>query len=157
VGQRVARLLAGKGAQVRVGSRQASRAAGVCEAIRARVPAAQVEPVGTADPADLRTALAGCELVVSAGAAGVVLLPRALRAACPDLRVAIDLNAVPPLGVEWVDATDKEATREGMLCYGALGVGGTKMKIHKRAVATLFERNDQVLDAEQVYALAQGL
>ena len=29
------------------------------------------------------------------------------------------------------------------------------MKIHKAAVARLFESNDQVLDAEQVYALAK--
>ena len=35
VGQRVARLLAGQGAEVRVGSRQKSRAENVCEAIRA--------------------------------------------------------------------------------------------------------------------------
>src|SRR5213082_2723866 len=37
VGQRVARLLAGEGAHVRVGSRQRSRATPVCEAIRSRV------------------------------------------------------------------------------------------------------------------------
>ena len=30
------------------------------------------------------------------------------------------------------------------------------MKIHKAAVARLFESNDQVLDAEEVYAIAQG-
>src|SRR5262245_44466501 len=37
VGQRVALLLGREGAQVRVGSRQQSRAAGVCEVIRGRV------------------------------------------------------------------------------------------------------------------------
>jgi methylenetetrahydrofolate/methylenetetrahydromethanopterin dehydrogenase (NADP+) len=37
-------------------------------------------------------------------------------------------------------------------CFGAVGVGGTKMKIHKAAVARLFERNDQVLDAEEIYS-----
>ena len=31
------------------------------------------------------------------------------------------------------------------------------MKIHKAAIARLFERNDQVLDAEEVYALGEGL
>jgi len=44
-----------------------------------------------------------------------------------------------------------------VIVYGAVGVGDTKMKIHKAAVARLFERNDQVLDAEEVYALAEGL
>jgi hypothetical protein len=67
----------------------------------------------------------------------------------------VDLNAVPPLGIEGVEATDKGAERDGVVGYGALGVGGTKMKVHKAAVARLFERNDQVLDAEEVYAIAQ--
>ena len=38
-----------------------------------------------------------------------------------------------------------------------MGVGDTKMKIHKAAVARLFESNDQVLDAEQVYAIGEKL
>ncbi|MCX7700363.1 MAG: hypothetical protein N2039_05760, partial [Gemmataceae bacterium] len=52
---------------------------------------------------------------------------------------------------------DRGKERDGVVCYGALGVGGTKMKIHKAAVARLFERNDQILDAEEVYAIAQAI
>jgi hypothetical protein len=157
VGQRVALLLAGQGAQVTVGSRQLARATAVADAIRARVSAAQLEPRAVASSDDLHAALPGKNLVVAAGAAGVVLFPRSARQACPTLRVAIDLNAVPPLGIEGVNATDKGVERDGVIAYGALGVGDTKMKIHKAAVARLFERNDQVLDAEQVYALARGI
>jgi hypothetical protein len=155
VGQRVARLLARQGADVRVGSRQAERAERVCQAIRARVPGARVEPAATGTADQLRQAVTCRTLVVAAGAAGVVLLPRPVRLACPDLRVAIDLNAVPPLGIEGIEVTDRAATRDGVMAYGAVGVGETKMKIHKAAVARLFESNDQVLDAEEVYALAQ--
>src|SRR5262249_47060946 len=155
VGQRVALLLANQGVAVRVGSRQHSRAQGVCEAIRGRVSGARVEPVATGTPEELRAALAGRVLVIAAGAAGVVLLPRAARAACTELRLAIDLNAVPPLGIEGVEVADRAVARDGLLSYGAVGVGGTKMKIHRAAVARLFESNDQVLDALEVYALAQ--
>ena len=88
---------------------------------------------------------------------GVLLLPRSVRVASQDLRVAIDLNAVPPLGIEGVEVADRAVTRDGAFCYGAIGVGGTKMKVHKAAVARLFESNDQVLDAEEVYALAVGV
>ena len=35
-----------------------------------------------------------------------------------------------------------------MIAYGAMGVGDTKMKVHKAAIAKLFERNDQIFDAE---------
>ena len=157
VGQRVARLLAWQGAEVRVGSRQYARAAAVCQAIQAKVGGAQAKAVATGTPEQLRTALSGRMLVIAAGAAGTVLFPRSARAASPELRVAIDLNAVPPLGIEGIDVTDKATEREGIICYGAIGVGDTKMKVHKAAIARLFESTDQVMDAEEVYSLAATL
>jgi hypothetical protein len=157
VGQRVARLLARHGAEVRLGSRQRSRAEQVSNALRARIKGAQVEPFATGTRAELELALPGRTLVVAAGAAGVVLLPKSARAACPDLRVAIDLNAVPPAGIEGVEITDKAKDRDGVISYGAIGVGDTKMKIHKAAVAKLFVRNDQILDAEEAYEIAKTI
>src|SRR5262249_15113581 len=145
VGQRVALLLASQGAQVRIASRQLSRAQAVCEAIAKKVADTHVEPVATANPQDVQTALAGRKLVFAAGAAGIVLLPQSVRLASPDLKLAVDLNAVPPLGIEGIEVTDKGVLRDGVICYGAVGVGGTKMKVHKAAVARLFESNDQVL------------
>jgi hypothetical protein len=157
VGQRVALLLANQGADVRLASRQLARATGAVESIRAKVPGANLAPLAVSSAGELQGALAERTLVVAAGAAGVVLLPKSARTACPTLRVAIDLNAVPPLGIEGVEAGDKGAERDGVIGYGALGVGGTKMKIHRAAIARLFERNDQVLDAEQVFAIAETL
>jgi hypothetical protein len=154
VGQRVVRLLARQGTKVRVGSRQQARSETVCQAIRAKDPKAQVEPFATGSAEELQKAVAGQTLIVAAGAAGILLLPRALRLSCADLRVAIDLNAVPPLGIEGVEIADKAILRDGVFCYGAIGIGGTKMKIHRAAIARLFETNTQVLDAEEVYDLA---
>jgi hypothetical protein len=157
VGLRVARLLARQGAEVRLGSRQKDRAEAAAESIRRAVPGCQVEAVATASSSDGPKALKDRNLVVAAGAAGVVLLPAKVRADCDTLRVAIDLNAVPPTGIEGVEVSDKAVSRDGLVCYGALGVGGDKMKIHRKAVAQLFERNDQELDAEQVYEIAQTI
>ena len=42
-------------------------------------------------------------------------------------------------------------------CYGAIGVGGAKMKLHKRALQKLFEQNDAILDTAEIYALAREL
>jgi hypothetical protein len=156
VGQRVALLLARQGAEVRVGSRQQARSAATCTALRTRLPDARLEPVAAGTAAEVTAAIQGRTLVIAAGAAGVVLLPRAISSAAAGLRVVIDLNAVPPLGIEGADVTDKAKERDGVICYGAVGVGDTKMKVHKAAVARLFERNDQVLDAEQVYAIAES-
>jgi hypothetical protein len=69
----------------------------------------------------------------------------------------VDLNAVPPTGIEGVEVSDAGAQHDHIVGYGAIGVGGLKMKIHRAAVARLFENNDQILDAEQIYALAQTL
>ena len=149
VGQRVARLLARQGAEVRVGSRQADRAEAVCASIRRQVPGANVSARATGSVDELAKALEGRSLVIAAGAAGAVLLPKSSRAACPGLRVAIDLNAVPPLGIEGIEMSDKGKERDGVIAYGAIGVGDTKMKIHKAAIGKLFERNDQVIDAEE--------
>ncbi len=85
------------------------------------------------------------------------LVAREVRSASKRLQVAIDLSAVPPVGLAGIEITDKAAQRDGMTCYGAIGVGGTKMKIHKAAVRQLFESNDQVLDAEAVYRIGQSL
>ena len=127
----------------------------VAKGIRERVPKAQIEGVATGSPEDLRRALQGRDLIFAAGAAGAVLLPKAARSACPGLRVVIDLNAVPPLGVEGVEPADAGVERDGVVGYGALGIGATKMKLQKAAIVRLFEKNDFVLDAEQVFELAR--
>lgn len=157
VGQRAARLLAGEGATVRLASRSDRRAAYAAETINQAVGAEQVAPCTTSDDQSLHSALAGVQLVIAAGAAGVQLLTTSALKAAPDVRVAIDLNAVPPLGIEPVTVTDKAANWDSKVVYGAIGVGVTKMKIHKAAVASLFEVNNRVLDAEQIYELGKSL
>ncbi|MCU0704992.1 MAG: methylenetetrahydromethanopterin dehydrogenase [Fimbriiglobus sp.] len=157
VGQRVARLLAAAGGHVRIGSRSQEKAEVVAAAIRKAVPTANVEGVASSSSTDAPTALDGRELVVAAGAPGAMMLPLKYRAACKSLLVTIDLNGVPPAGIEGVELNDKASNRNDCLCYGALGVGGTKMKIHKAAVAELFKRNDQVFDIEQVFQLGKSL
>jgi hypothetical protein len=157
VGARVVRLLAAQGARVRVGSRDAARAEAVCQAVRKRVAGAELTAVSTDSASALAAAIDGAALVVSAGAPGVELLPKAVWIGSASLKIAIDLSAVPPLGIGGLEATDNARERDGKLCYGALGVGGVKMKIHKAALRRLFTSNDQVLDAEAIYAIGDEL
>ena len=155
VGQRAARLLLGQGATVRLASRNQSKAAAAGEAIvrrmtgsghNKRLTACQVD-----SPDALRQALDGIQLVISAGAAGVQLLPRKIRESANALKVAIDLNAVPPVGIEGVEVMDNGDETGKQIVYGAIGIGGTKMKIHKAAIRQLFRDNQQVLDAESIF------
>jgi hypothetical protein len=157
VGQRIARLVARHGGRVRLGSRSKDKAEAVAHAIRLHVPNAKIDAVAVGSTDDGPKALAGCDAVFAAGAAGTVMLPQRIRDAAKDLKslkVMIDLNGVPPAGIEGVELHDHNTTRDGVACYGALGVGGAKMKIHRAAVAALFESNDRVLDADEIYALA---
>jgi hypothetical protein len=152
VGQRVARLLVGEGAEVALGSRSLDRATAVATAL-----GPDVRPFATATSDALVQGLSGVAIVIAAGAGGARLLPADVRKALPDLKVAIDLNAVPPLGIEGVDANDRGAERDGARAWGALGVGRTKMKIHKKAVQELFVANDRLFDAEEILALGRSL
>ena len=157
VGHRAAQVLAMEGAHVRVGTRSLEKAQQTCDAIAKAVPNAKVSPTETSSSAGLDAACEGVSLIIAAGAAGVELLSAERRQAIKTLKVAVDLNAVPPIGLCGLKVVDKATERDGVLCYGAIGVGGLKIKIHKVAVARLFESNDQVLDTSAIYAIGQSL
>jgi methylenetetrahydrofolate/methylenetetrahydromethanopterin dehydrogenase (NADP+) len=156
VGARAAGLLARLGAEVTLSSRDAARGALAAERIAKRF-GGRVRHALVRDSAQARDLVREAELVLSAGPAGVKMLPRDAWSGLGGLRAVADVNAVPPLGVEGIEATDNGTRHGETQAFGALGIGGRKMKAHKAAVARLFERNDLVLDAEEVYDLAAGL
>jgi methylenetetrahydrofolate/methylenetetrahydromethanopterin dehydrogenase (NADP+) len=156
VGQRAARLLCRLGAKVAVGSRNLDRAAALAGSLR-ETTGSTVTPFAASSPEAVADSLKDCAVVVCAGAAGVTLVPASVWRNLTALKVLIDLNAVPPLGIEGIEATDKNTERSHVRAWGALGVGGTKMKIHKKAIQELFTSNDKVLDAEQVLELGRSL
>jgi len=157
VGERVVRLLATEGVRVRVVSRRLTRASALCERIAQRAAQATLLTAHAMDPGGMESLLDGAQLVVAAGAAGVPLLTTGDLQAARTLAVAIDLNAVPPPGIGGIEPADRGVLRDGPCCYGALGVGGLKMKIHQSAIAHLFTANDLLLDAEEIYALGKEL
>lgn len=157
VGRRIVRLLAREGAQVRVGSRKLAQAEQVCQEIGAAVSGAELTPVETRDDASVKAAVDGAQVLITAGPPKVELVSTSVLSAAKSLAVAVDLNAVPPLGIDGIEVDDKATKRDGLVAYGAIGVGGTKMKIHKAALKQLFERNDLVLDAETIYELGKSI
>jgi hypothetical protein len=156
VGQRVARLLSRLGADVAIGSRSIEKAQATASSI-ASVTGGSLFGFSTASEPELIAGLSNVSVVVAAGAAGVTLLGESALKSLDGLKVAIDLNAVPPLGIAGIKPTDRDADRDGVRSWGALGVGGTKMKIHKAALQALFATNDQILDAEEVFEIGRKL
>ena len=155
VGTRAAGLLARSGVEVVLTSRRPQHGA-LIDQLQQRF-GGSVREVGMLDASQAPAALEGATLLLNTGPAGACLVPRGAWAGLTGLRVAADLNAVPPLGIEGIDVTDDGVDREGVTTFGALGVGGLKMKIHKACIARLFERNDLVLDAETIADIAREI
>ena len=100
VGQRIARLLGRLGASVAVGSRDLDRASALADQLH-EITGGQVIPFdmnrqGQSGARDSQDA----SVVINSGPAGVQLLPASLWQGQPQLKALIDLNAVPPLGIE---------------------------------------------------------
>jgi methylenetetrahydrofolate/methylenetetrahydromethanopterin dehydrogenase (NADP+) len=155
VGVRAAGLLAKAGADVTITSRKPVDPA-LLDGVRQRF-GGNVHEVVMKDASQAASHIEGASMLLNAGPAGVCLVPRDAWAGRAGLRVAADLNAVPPLGIEGVEVGDTAVEREGVTVFGALGVGNFKMKIHKACIARLFERNDLVLDAETIAEVAASL
>jgi hypothetical protein len=153
VGTRAAGLLAKAGADVTITTRRA--ATGAIAASIAQRFGGRVREVTMADSSGASTVLNGAELVLNAGSAGVCLVPKEAWSGRSGLRAVADINAVPPLGIDGVDVMDNGADRNGITAFGALGIGGLKMKIHKACIAKLFEKNDLVLDVESIAEIAR--
>ena len=162
VGSIVAKLLAKQGATVKLISRDQQRAQATADEIADSMKAAgstltRLSAHSSTDGSQMLAVLQDCHGVIACGAAGVTLLTSSQWKQLPELKLLIDLNAVPPSGIEDVQVFDAGKLRENKICYGAIGVGGLKMKIHKAALKSLFEANDRFLDSESIFEIGLGL
>ena len=156
VGQRAAGLLARDGADVTITSRKPEQGEKARQFISARF-SVHVDAVTMNDPAALPDLLRDVDVLLNSGPAGVQMVPRAAWTGAKSLKIAVDLNAVPPLGIEGIEVNDAGAKRGNVVVFGAFGVGNFKTKLHKACVARLFTRNDLVLDAETIADIAREL
>jgi methylenetetrahydrofolate/methylenetetrahydromethanopterin dehydrogenase (NADP+) len=156
VGQRAAGLLAKDGADVTITSRKPEQGEKARQFISARF-SVHVDAVTMNDPGALPELLRDVDVLLNSGPAGVQLVPRAAWTEAKSLKVAVDLNAVPPLGIEGIEVNDAGTKRGSVVAFGAFGVGNFKTKLHKACVGRLFTRNDLVLDAEAIAEIAREL
>jgi NAD(P)-dependent dehydrogenase (short-subunit alcohol dehydrogenase family) len=155
VGTRAGGLMAKAGADVTITTRRTTGGT-VAAQIQQRF-GGTVHELTMVDASGAAKALEGAELLLNAGAASVCMVPKDAWMGRSSLKAAADINAVPPLGIEGIDVMDNAADRNGVVTFGALGVGNLKMKIHKACIARLFEKNDQVLDVEAIAEIAREL
>ena len=153
VGIRAAILLAGEGCRTYISSRQLSRSQEACDRIKAKF-GVDILPLEVRDDTGCKKALQGAAIVFCAGKLGVELVKQETWSTNPSLEVVADVNAVKPTGAEGIKVTDDGEVREGKTIFGAIGIGKIKMKVQHEAVASLFHRNDLVLDFKEIYQIA---
>jgi len=162
VGIRIAQILAAEAHSsnhsitIRVCSRRMNRAEEICQAIAIDgFESLKLEPMELPSSDEALSAIKGADVVFAAGAAGIELLAEGWQDVAP--KVVIDVNAVPPAGIRGVEVMDKGELRGKTICYGAIGVGGLKMKIHRKCIKSLFESNDQVLEVHEIHAIGKSI
>ncbi|GAB4272356.1 MAG: NADP-dependent methylenetetrahydromethanopterin/ methylenetetrahydrofolate dehydrogenase [Methylomicrobium sp.] len=156
VGQRIAVMLAQEGCEVALTSRQLSRAERACRDMQARF-GVKLTPVEAFDQEARGEAIADAQIVFAAGAAGVELIKAEHWQHNNTIEMLADANATPSIGIGGIDMMDKGIERHGKIVWGAIGFGALKLALHRACIAKLFESHTQVLDAEQIFALAKEM
>jgi methylene-tetrahydromethanopterin dehydrogenase len=121
VGQAAAVIAAKAGANVRIIGRQLEKAQQIADMCCKEFGAGKITISAGAD-ADKGEYVKTADVIVTTGAAGIELLSADLIAAAAQLKVAADVNAVPPAGIAGIDAMQDGTALTGSKC-GAVGIG----------------------------------
>jgi methylenetetrahydrofolate/methylenetetrahydromethanopterin dehydrogenase (NADP+) len=156
VGQRAAALLSREGATVAITGRKIEVVQTACASIKSRF-GADVEAIAAPTHVERGAAIEGAQIVLATGAAGITLLHEKQWQDSPSLELIADANASPPAGIEGVSMGDRGTISHGKILFGPLGFGALKLALHRACIARLFEQNDLLLDAEEIYALAKTM
>jgi len=132
VGQVAAVLAAQAGANVKIIGRQSDKARRIADMCNHELGESKITITAGAD-ADKADYIKTADVVFSTGAAGIELLSAELIASAPQLKVAADVNAVPPSGVAGLNAFDNgkaiEGSQSGAIGVGALAIGNVKYQV----------------------------
>ncbi|MBX6323085.1 MAG: methylenetetrahydromethanopterin dehydrogenase [Rhodospirillaceae bacterium] len=104
--------------------------------------------------------LRDAEVVLAAGRAGVQILGKGLLGQARALKVAADVNAVPPAGIEGLGVQDDAAplAGTGALGIGALTIGGVKYKVESGLFRRMIEADKPlVIDFRDAFQLAREI
>lgn len=104
-----------------------------------------------------RSALASADVIVSSAKAGIQIITADMLTDAQQLKVAVDVNAVPPTGIEGIGVRDAAAELAGdAVGIGALAVGDIKYKVQSRLLKHMQKADEAVvLDFPDAFKLAR--
>ncbi|MFT7235258.1 MAG: methylene-tetrahydromethanopterin dehydrogenase [Methylophagaceae bacterium] len=117
-----------------------------------------------ASDADKARLISDADVVFCAAKAGIQVLNASVLADAKQLKVAGDVNAIPPLGIEGIELMDSGASlvhainSEGAVAVGALAIGNLKYKLQHELLRQTLENDKPVyLDFRNAFEDARKL
>lgn len=158
VGQIAAVLCAKAGCEVTILGRQKEKSERIAQLCNAFFGAGKTEIRGEANER-LNGLLPQADVIFATGAAGIQLLSADQVRAAPMLKVAADVNAVPPAGIAGIDPFADGTPipgSPGAVGIGALAIGNVKYRTHHRLLKQMRETDKPVyLHFDQAFAVAR--
>jgi methylene-tetrahydromethanopterin dehydrogenase len=152
-------LSALEGAYVTITSRVLERAQDVAQRVNEEVGVERARGVKAASPEEFGKAIEEADVVIATGAPGVRLLTLdVLKQYGKNVKVVVDVNAVPPTGIEGLEPGDEDKeVIPGVYGVGALRVGVLKNSILVELFKKLAETPKGILDYRAAYEVAKTL
>lgn len=158
VGQIAAVLAAKAGAHVKIIGRQLEKAQRTAELCNQEYGEGKTGISGDAD-ANKAELIKTADVVFATAAAGIEVLSAELVAAGPQLKVAADVNAVPPPGIAGLEAHHKgtpiTGSKSGAVGIGALAIGRIKYQAQHRLLLRMTEGQPVYFDYNDAFAVAR--
>lgn len=163
VGQIAAVLLAKMGCNVMIASLNPKRldgkeyAEGVAKLL-AKDHGVQVEGIFAPTAASKIEILKKADVIMCAGIRGVGIIDKEMLNEVKRIKVLIDINAVPPLGIEGIDLKDNmREIMPGIFAIGAIAVGELKHKLEKEILREARTSGKDVYNYNVALPLARKL
>ncbi|NOQ65337.1 MAG: methylenetetrahydromethanopterin dehydrogenase [Methyloprofundus sp.] len=159
VGQIAAVLAAQAGAKAVIIGRQLERSQRITDMCNQEFGAGKINIIAASDP-DKADYMKSADVVLATGAAGIELLSTKLIASATQLKVAADVNAVPPAGIAGLDAFDNgkalAGSTSGAVGIGALAIGNIKYKVQSQLLKQMVEVDKPIyLHFEHAFSMAR--
>jgi methylene-tetrahydromethanopterin dehydrogenase len=159
VGQIVAVITAQAGANVKLVGRQLEKTQRIVDLCNQEFGKGEINIEAGVD-VDKGDYIKTTDIAFATGAAGIELLSAELIATAPQLKVAADVNAVPPAGIAGLDpfhdGTPIESSKSGAVGIGALAIGNVKYQAQNRLLKKMLESEKAIyLSFEDAFVLAR--
>jgi len=163
VGQIAAVLLAKMGCNVMIVSLNPKRLNGKEHAenianLLAKDHGVQVQGIFAPTPASKIEVLKKADVVMCAGIKGIRLIDKDMLNELKHIKVLLDINAVPPFGVEGIELKDDmKEMMPGIFTIGALTVGNLKHKVEKEILKEARSNGKEVYNYNIALPMARKL